>query len=136
MLWSTALAKICSLAWGLFAKPCWKELDHLSKLSLTTKNKVRFLVLGVCSAPVDVLWLASPSFMPYYPSGVEDRQRRYSLIINPSFTPSTYLSGICPEILGLNIVNLDDLTPFSSIGVTLKMPWCTQSCFSYQFLWN
>lgn len=122
MLLSTALAQICSLARGLFAKPCWKELGQLSKMSLTPRNKVRFLVLGVWSAPVGVLWPASPSFMSYYPSGVEDRQIRYILIINPPSTPATYLFGIRPGISGLNIVNLGDLTPFSSIGVTLKMP--------------
>lgn len=93
-------------------------------MSLRLKNKVRVLVLGVCSAPADVPWPASPYSMPYCPNGVEDRPRRYILIINThTHTPSAaYLFGICPEISGLNIVNLDVLTQFSSIGGTLKMP--------------
>lgn len=49
-------------------------------------------------------------------------QKVYFNYYSPLSFPATYLFGICPEITGINLVNLDYLTPFSSVGVTLKMP--------------
>lgn len=49
-------------------------------------------------------------------------EKVYFNYYSPLSFPAAYLFGICPEITGINLVNLDYLTPFSSVGVNLKMP--------------